>query len=177
MADGHFGQNTRHAVESFQHAHHLHVDGIAGKHTLAALEQARTSPLLTEATHPQHALYLGVLRGVESLPSQAFAGSEQQRNAAASLTALAHAGGIRRVDHVVLGSNGVNLFAVQGGLDDPGHRRVCVDRLLASSQTVVQSSEVLKRNHVPDRALHADLAQQRRATTGAVRQEDVGFGF
>lgn len=55
--DGVFGTNTRHAIKSFQRAHHLHVDGIVGKHTLAALEEVKRWPLLSEATHPQHQLY------------------------------------------------------------------------------------------------------------------------
>jgi peptidoglycan hydrolase-like protein with peptidoglycan-binding domain/GH24 family phage-related lysozyme (muramidase) len=37
-ADGTFGDQTLHAVERFQHAHHLKVDGIVGKKTLAALD-------------------------------------------------------------------------------------------------------------------------------------------
>ena len=47
---------------------------------------------------------------------------------AASLAQLARASGLQRIDHVVLGNVGAqgvhNVFAVQGALEDPAHRRV-----------------------------------------------------
>jgi hypothetical protein len=156
-ADGHFGHNTRHAVMAFQQAHHLHVDGVVGRHTLAALDHARHSPLLSEATHPQHALYAQALHGVRRLPEAMFGSARAQHNAAATLTVTAHASGLNRIDHVVLGANAVRLFAVQGRMEDPAHRRVHVDRMQAVAQTVE----------------HATLALQKPAMTPEVTQAHV----
>jgi len=133
--DNHLGPNTLHAIKSFQRAHHLHVDGIAGKQTLAALEDAQRWPLLSEATHPQHRLYSQVEQGIRKLPSHARSADREIENAAVALTIAAHNSGLRHVDHVVLGSNGINLFAVHGRMDDPAHRRVHVELAHAVAHT------------------------------------------
>ena len=59
-ADGEFGANTKHAVEAFQKAHGLVVDGKAGKITLAELAAAKANPLVSEATHANHGLYTAI---------------------------------------------------------------------------------------------------------------------
>lgn len=40
VLDGHFGSHTRHALKDFQRDHRLVVDGIAGRKSLAALDEA-----------------------------------------------------------------------------------------------------------------------------------------
>jgi hypothetical protein len=127
VVDGTIGPNTLHAIKSFQHAHHLHVDGVAGPRTLAALEEAKRYPLLSEATNPHHRMYQQVLHGIHGLPRDQRPTGRQLDNAAVALTIAAHGSGLHQVDHIVLGSNGVNLFAVQGRMDDPAHRRVHVE--------------------------------------------------
>jgi hypothetical protein len=138
--DGTPGPNTQHAIKSFQHAHRLHVDGVAGKDTLAALVDAHHSPLLSEATHPAHPLYTQVLHGIRTLPHGTFGSEDEQRNLAVALTIAAHVGGLKKIDHVVLGTNGVNVFAVQGRLDDPAHLRTHVDRAQSMTHTVDHNS-------------------------------------
>jgi hypothetical protein len=138
--DGTPGPNTEHAIKSFQHAHRLHVDGVAGKDTLAALVDARHSPLLSEATHPAHPLYTQVLHGIRTLPHGTFGSEDEQRNLAVALTIAAHVSGLKKIDHVVLGMNGVNVFAVQGRLDDPAHLRTHVDRVQSMTHTVDHNS-------------------------------------
>lgn len=59
----HFGPNTEHAVKEFQKAHGLTpVDGKIGKDTIAALNEAKQHPLVSETTHPNHALYAAVAK-------------------------------------------------------------------------------------------------------------------
>jgi hypothetical protein len=157
VVDGAAGHQTHHAILAFQQAHHLHPDGIVGKHTLAALEHARHSPLLSEATHPQHGLYVQALHGVHALPGKTFGGAREQHNAAATLTVAAHAAGLRRIDHVVLGTDAVRLFAVEGRMDDPAHRRVHVDRVQAIAQTVEHGTRAMERA-VMQEPLHAHAA-------------------
>jgi peptidoglycan hydrolase-like protein with peptidoglycan-binding domain len=142
--DGTTGPNTEHAIRSFQHAHRLHVDGVAGKDTLAALVDAHHSPLLSEATHPAHPLYTQVLQGVQKLPHGTFKSEDEQRNLTVALTIAAHVGGLKKIDHVVLGTNGVNVFAVQGRLDDPAHLRTHVDRVQSMTHTVDHNSLALQ---------------------------------
>ncbi len=142
--DGHPSPNTIHAIKSFQHAHQLHVDGVVGKDTLAALVDARHAPLLSEATHPAHPLYTQVLHGIHQLPHGTFRSEDEQRNLAVALSIAAHVGGLQKVDHVVLGTNGVNVFAVEGRIDDPAHLRTHVDRVQAMMHPVDQSSLALQ---------------------------------
>jgi putative chitinase len=159
--DDDLGPNTLHAIKSFQRAHHLHVDGIVGKHTLAALEDAQRWPLLSEATHPQHRLHAQVEQGIRKLPSHGRSSDREIENAAVALTIAAHTSGLRQVDHVVLGSNGVNLFAVQGRMEDPGHRRVHVELAHAVAHAVDHRSMAM--SQPPPDHLHAVAFAQQQA--------------
>ena len=159
--DDDLGPNTLHAIKSFQRAHHLHVDGIVGRHTLAALEDARRGPLLSEATHPQHRLYVQVEQGIRKLPSHGRSDEREIENAAVALTIAAHTSGLRQVDHIVLGSNGVNLFAVQGRMDDPGHRRVHVELAHAVSHAMDRS--MVAAQPAPEHLHSMAVAQQQSA--------------
>lgn len=159
-SDNIFGPNTKHAIKSFQRAHHLHVDGIVGKDTRAALIDAQHAPLLSEATHPQHHLYAQVLHGIHNLPPGTYRNEQERTNAAVALSISAHVAGLREVDHVVLGTNGVNLFAVQGKMDDPAHRRVHVEHGPAMAQSL-STHTLASPQLTPDHALAmAALNQQ-----------------
>jgi hypothetical protein len=142
--DGDFGPHTQQALLAFQHAHHLHPNGVVDARTRDALHHAERFPSLVDPAHPQHTLYAQALHGVRKLPPRTFGNEHEQRNAAASLAVAAHAGGLRKIDHVVLGTNGVNLFAVQGAMEDPAHRRVHVDRVQAAAQTVEHGTLALQ---------------------------------
>jgi hypothetical protein len=129
--------------------------------------------LLSEATHPQHALYVQALHGVEALPAAVFVDAHARRNAAAALTVAAHGEGLRRIDHVVLGIDAERLFAVQGGLEDPAHWRTKVDRVQASAQSVEHSTRALEQGAAVD---HPALAQARAAAHAAERHDFQGAG-
>lgn len=53
------------------------------------------------------------------------------------------ANALDRVDHVLLSNDGRNLFAVQGRLDDPAHKRALVDIAQAAQTPVEQSDQKL----------------------------------
>ncbi|RBD55522.1 hypothetical protein BRM08_20520 [Xanthomonas oryzae pv. oryzae] len=69
--------------------------------------------------------------------------------------------GLSRVDHVVMGKTG-NVFAVEGRLNDPAHKRVHVDidqairkpveqsdqKLLAANQTIAQERAVAQQQEL-----------------------------
>jgi peptidoglycan hydrolase-like protein with peptidoglycan-binding domain len=140
QADGDFGQRTREAVEAYQRANGLEADGIAGPRTLAALRQGQT-----QAATPGYRddpMYQQALRGLEQLgPNAGFRNRQELENAAGTIAMEAKVTGLNRIDHVVASTNGSGLFAVQGGLNDPSHSRVHVDRAQAASQPLEQSAQ------------------------------------
>lgn len=148
-ADGDFGANTRHALRAFQREHDLKDDGVAGPRTLDALKSATPRPdergsLLSDPGNPNNAMYRQAFEGLERLGPQAGFNSRQDlERAAAALTYEARVSGMKEINHVVQNVNGTGVFAVQGGLDDPAHRRVFANTQEAKSQTVEQSSQRL----------------------------------
>ncbi len=162
--DGDFGANTRHAVQSFQQAHGLPNDGMVGQRTREALKIAEQSPLLSNPSHPDHALYRQALAGVEKLPANSFRNEEERQNAAASLAFEAKVTGLRQIDHVVLSTNGSGLFAVQGAMGDAGHTRIHVDKAQAAVQPVEQSTvQIRQETPQPTPQLQERDQEQRRA--------------
>ncbi|MGH8081135.1 MAG: XVIPCD domain-containing protein [Lysobacter sp.] len=138
--DADYGDRTREAVQAFQRAHGLKDDGVAGPKTLDALKHAAQTPLLSNPAHPDHALYKGAVDGLEKLGPQAFKNRDELERAAATLTFEAKVSGLNKIDHVVPTANGAGLFAVQGALDDPGHKRIHVDKSQAANQPIEQST-------------------------------------
>ncbi|WP_249027491.1 peptidoglycan-binding domain-containing protein [Xanthomonas hyacinthi] len=154
--DGDFGPNTRHAVEQFQREHGLQVDGVVGRNTRAALDravaqhapaqavpaqQAVAAPLLSDPSHPQHALYSGSVRELEKLGERAgFANRQALEQAAGQMAFEAKVSGLERIDHVVPSKDGCGLIGVQGELNDPAMRRVYVDREQAQVQSLQEST-------------------------------------
>ncbi|MCC4594707.1 peptidoglycan-binding protein [Xanthomonas campestris pv. phormiicola] len=155
--DGDFGPNTRYAVEQFQREHGLGVDGVVGRNTRAALDQAvaqhaptqqaatphsaAAAPLLSDPSHPQHALYSGSVRELEKLGERGgFANRQALEQAAGQMAFEAKVSGLDRIDHVLPSKDGRGLIAVQGELNDPAMHRVYVDREQAQVQPMQEST-------------------------------------
>ncbi|MGO4261856.1 XVIPCD domain-containing protein [Lysobacter sp. TAB13] len=107
---------------------------VASEPGAALAPQAQSGP--ADPAHPGHALYGQALRGLRGLEPGAldFRGEQGYRNAASHCALDARAQGMERIDHVIPGRDGGGFFLVQGGLDDPGHRRVFLDQQRAVSQ-------------------------------------------
>lgn len=152
--DGDFGANTRAALEAFQKAHGLDVDGKAGKNTLAALDTARTNPLVSEATHAGNALYAAIGR---QLPP----GTRPE--AVANVTLQAMENGIGKPSELrAVAVQGSDVLVVG---NTPGfHTRV---DLLAPTASLVAMSD-----HMTSQAAQAqrDQAQQASRQTDPVLQ-------
>ncbi len=87
---------------------------------------------------------------------------ERFLNAAASMAASAGHDGLRRIDHVLATQNGRSAFAVEGGLDDPGHRRSYVDVDMASRTPAPDSAALLREQAGAQPAQDRQQEEQRR---------------
>lgn len=162
--DGKFGDRTRQAVQAFQRDHQLSDDGIAGRDTFKALADAQprrsgqsasvpdpgnavAGPLLSDQAHPRYPMYQQAVGALERLGAAGgFADRKALEQAAGTLVHDASLSGLSRIDHVLPNKAGDGLFVVEGGLDDPGHRRAYVDREQATQQTVAQSTQKLQQD-------------------------------
>lgn len=164
VADGDFGDRTKEAVEAFQRARGLAlIDGKVGGDTLAALTEAARSIKAADPLHPAHPLYAAAVSKIRELPDGSFRNDAEQRNAAAHLASAASAAGFRQIDHVVLGTDGRNLFAIQGELNDPARRRLHLDRESAIAPMPDVSVDQLLRQM--QEAQQVEVAQQRAGRT------------
>lgn len=99
---------------------------------------------MSDATHPDNAMYRQALTGLEKLGPQAgFSGHESLERAAATMVYEARVSGLSRIDHIVQSADGTRIFAVQGELQDPSHRRVVTDKNQATAQSVEQTTQAL----------------------------------
>ncbi len=99
------------------------------------------SPLLSNASHPDHGLYRQAMTGVDQMPAGAFKNAQERENAAAAIASEAKLAGLTQIDHVRQAGSGPGIFVVQGALDDPTHRRISVDQQQVAQQQVQKSSD------------------------------------
>ncbi len=96
----------------------------------AGAARAGDGVALGDPAHPHNGMYQQALHGLRALPPGAmeFGGEQGYRNAAAHAVVDANGQGMRAIDHVVAGRDGSGFFAIEGGLQDPGHSRVFIDQ-------------------------------------------------
>ena len=166
--DGDFGPSTKQAVQAFQRAHGLDDDGIAGRETLSQLKQASSqpapqqsaSPLISDRNHPDNAMYVQAVTGLQFLKDGGgFQSREQLQRAAATLVYEAKVSGLGSIDNVVASKDGKRLFAVEGDLNDPASKRVVTDSAQATGQSVEQTTKALNQD-MPGAVLPQDGHQQ-----------------
>lgn len=162
QADGDFGGSTKYAVEQFQREHGLHVDGVVGRQTQAALGQALSQhtakqaeqtvtpatpahsaiPLLSDPRHPDNAMYNGAVSKLEALGERGgFSNRQELQQMAGQIVFEAKVTGLQRIDHVLPNKSGDGFFAVQGEMTSPTMQRVFVDRAQAQHQSLEHSSQ------------------------------------
>ncbi|OOW77178.1 carboxypeptidase [Xanthomonas campestris pv. vitiswoodrowii] len=187
QADGDFGGNTKFAVEQFQRAHGLQVDGVVGQQTQAALgkalaqqttkhaeqSSAQAAPvpatagslLLSDPRHPDNGMFLGTVGKLEALGERGgFANRKELEQAAGQIVFESKVSGLQRIDHVVPNKSGDGFFAVQGEMTDPAMRRVFVDRDQAQNQPLEQSSRQVAEESQRQGQQNAYQAQQHAET-------------
>ena len=118
--DGHFGPDTRGAVEAFQRDHQLVIDCKVGPQTHDALDAARLShsrqaaPSLADPAHPDHALFDQAQQQVHRIDTAMGRKPDQYSDSLAGVLAVAakHKG-ISRIDEVAIDEGGTRAFAAQ----------------------------------------------------------------
>lgn len=161
VEDGRFGDRTYDAVEAYQRAHGLKVDGIAGPRTFESIRgrmtprevpgQAMPPPQrpvhADHPAHPDHATYQRIHAWVQGTGRW---NEEQARNVSAALyRAQASDPLVQRVDHVI-GSRGrdgaENVFAVYAPYGDREPTfHVRVDGRIASQEPAAVALEHAER--------------------------------
>jgi putative chitinase len=159
--DGGFGDRTKEAVQAYQQAHGLKADGVVGPQTLEALKKSQSAPLLSDARHPDNALYQQAVKGLEQLGPQAFKNRHELENAAGATVFEAKASGLTRIDHVLQSTNGTGLFAVQGAPNDPAHNRVHLDKAQAAAEPLEKSTAQVQQEIQPQPQVQQEREQRR----------------
>lgn len=137
-----------------------YIDAVMQAQDLATLDARGRSAAATtapDAPGPGSRLLQDSARSLAPQRRQlGLADDERFLNAVASIAAHADRDGLRRIDHVVPSTDGRTLFAVQGELRDPVHRRSAVD--------LDQATEVAARISASELRAHAadPLAQEQR---------------
>ncbi|MDR1076426.1 MAG: peptidoglycan-binding protein [Xanthomonadaceae bacterium] len=193
--DGIYGDRTKQAVEAFQHAHGMPVNGAADPATLSAIAHSRqvqaqhidavkqdqdsvnrdaasapsqAAPSVSDPSHPQHALFQQSYDGLKKLdPARlGFTSEQQYLNAAGTAAFEASVSGLKQIDHIAVNRDGTGLTAVQGALDDPGHQRVYMDKNQAAAQPLEHSSSLLREEMQQQRQQAQTHQAQKQSTPG-----------
>ena len=139
-----------------------------GAHGALPASNGRT-PDPRQPTHPDHQMHQTLDSGVQTIYAQQGMAFDEsgERTVAASL-ASAKLSGLERADHVVAGhgaKSGVDIFVVQGDLQDPAHRRAQVNTSVAAQIPVDTSFQqvdaVNKRQNI---ASTEDISQEQART-------------
>ncbi|WCE05820.1 XVIPCD domain-containing protein [Pseudoxanthomonas sp. JBR18] len=124
---------------------------------LPVAEATREGP--SRPGHPDHALFKQIEAGVAA---QELAHGEDADRMSHSLLALAKEQGISRADHVVRGGGGeggqVNVFLIQGKLQDPAQRRAWIDA--SQAMQTPQEASIQRIEQVNTSAQALDSPQQ-----------------
>jgi hypothetical protein len=88
--------------------------------------------------NPSHPLVLQALQGVEKLPADSFATSQERQNAGAALGAKAAMEGFSHIDQVIENADRTKLLAMQGVQNDPARLRAHIDK----ADAIIQPMEV-----------------------------------
>ncbi|URX62051.1 peptidoglycan-binding protein [Luteibacter anthropi] len=178
--DQQFGSRTKEAVEAFQQAHGLHVDGVAGKDTLAAIDAAKAqmqteakqkAPSLLDAHHPAHGMYEQAYQCVSRIDeSQGRSPGPMTQNFAGALASAATAAGFNRIDHVVLNDDASRGWAVQGDLNSPFKQYTDVGVMQAIQTPLSQSSQEAA-SHIQTNAQNQQQAQAQQVQQDATQQQ------
>ncbi len=144
------------ATPATPHADHPEKPNVSFSLSMNASALGRHDP--ADRDHPDHAMLEQIREGVRKIDAGIGKPYDDvsERLSRCLLPACKEAG-LCRVDHVVVGKDGVNLFAVEGQLTDAAHLRAHVSTAQAIRTPVEQSDERLL-------AVNQAIAQQQELT-------------
>jgi putative chitinase len=145
-------------VEAFQRDHGLHMDGKAGPATQAKLREltqpqqqqgagqhapaSTPIPGITDPAHPGNAMFQQAQIGMQKIDAEHGRASDARTvNASAALAACCFKEGLTRIDHVALGTDAANLFAIEGNLNSPFKKIASVPTVQSLETPVAQSTQ------------------------------------
>ncbi|MDQ7995297.1 MAG: XVIPCD domain-containing protein [Luteibacter sp.] len=134
----------------------------------AELDRLLHPPRLTDASHPDHAMYTDALKRVHAIDaSTGRKPDHMSENLAGALTAEARLHGLSRIDHVVMNDDFSRTFAVQGDMNSPFKKMVEVPTETGISTSIDRSTAVLQSvaAQVPQVAHHNPPTMQQTAQT------------
>lgn len=119
----------------------------------------------TDPVHPDSGMLVSIRDGVQKIDTSLGKPFDEMSERMSRFTLVAcKETGLHHVDHVVMGKNSENLFAVQGELRDPAHLRAHVSVEEAIRTPVEQSDEGLLA--VNQSIAQQELARQQALTKG-----------
>jgi len=119
---------------------------------------------LSDPAHAGNRLFTDARGQLQQLgPRSGLNSAQEVDNAAGALAVSAQKAGLQQIDHVVAGTDGRMLFAVQGTMGDPAMLRASVDRAQAAQQPLEQSSQQLAaaQDRQQDQAVNQQQEQNR----------------
>ena len=140
-----------------------YIEAVMEAQDLAQLQERERNPgaearTIGDIDSTPNRLLRGAVTGLATQRgSLGLADNERFLNTAAGMAARASHDGLERIDHVASSADGRRVFAVQGNLHDPAHRRSQVD-LEPASQVPARQSAAQLREH--DARLQATAQQQ-----------------
>jgi hypothetical protein len=176
LAAGHGALEAAHVAAD--RARHLGQDAVAGARAFglvpeygsdltwgsrtgsAQLDQLLHPPQLTEAKHPDHAMFQQALRGVHAIDASTGRSPDQMsENLAGALTVEARRSGMSRIDHVVLSDDFSRAYAVQGEANSPFKKFAEVPTEVGVATSIDRSSADWQQVVSQNAPQQADLSQ------------------
>lgn len=190
-ADSQMGPNTRGALKTFQHEHHLKETGTTDSATLKAIEatlkergvQRQAAPTteqsndpkrggpsqITDPAHPGNTLFKQAQAGMQAIDTKFGRPSDHQTdNAAGHVAVKAQCAGMKCIDVMELGgAHGNKIIAVQGMPGNAHSKVIDVDTVVALNTPLAQSSQAFADAHNQQQAQRSQQVNQPTQTQAA----------
>jgi hypothetical protein len=160
VEDGDFGGRTREAVEAFQRAHGLEVDGRVGRLTREALAQPH-GRRITDTGHPDYALFERILGQVQAAEAaRGVPSGPHSMNIAAALLVRMREDRVAHVDRVEFNADATSIRVVHSPTGLREHEiatrplstwQASMQSIHESSDRWIASSQVPARETLPER--------------------------